>query len=56
MNKGVNDRDQEIHSEKVSKLLDEFPSQLEKCGWVIILTIFLALLLVVCFVPYPYSN
>lgn len=46
----------ELRSEKVRKLLGEIPPSLVRWGTVIIIAIFLALLLVVCFVPYPHSN
>lgn len=46
----------ELRSEKVRKLLGEIPPALVRWGTVIIVTIFLTLLLVVCFMPYPYSN
>lgn len=48
--------DIELRSEKVRDLLGEIPPSLVRWGTVIIVAIFLALLLVVCFVPYPYSN
>ena len=48
--------DIELRSEKVRDLLGEIPPALVRWGTVIIVAIFLALLLVVCFVPYPYSN
>lgn len=48
--------DIELRSEKVRYLLGEIPPALVRWGTVIIVAIFLALLLVVCFVPYPYSN
>lgn len=48
--------DIELRSEKVRDLLGEIPPTLVRWGTVIIVAIFLALLLVVCFVPYPYSN
>lgn len=47
--------DIELRSEKVRNLLGEIPPSLVKWGTVIIVAIFLALLLVVCFVPYPHS-
>ena len=46
----------ELRSEKVRNLLGEIPPALVRCGTVIIVAIFLILLLVVCFMPYPYSN
>lgn len=46
----------ELRSEKVRNLLGEIPPALVRWGTVIIVTIFLALLLVVCFVPYPHSQ
>lgn len=46
----------ELRSEKVRKLLGEIPPFFVKWGSVIIVAIFLALLLVVCFVPYPHSK
>ena len=45
-----------LRSEKVRNLLGEIPPSLVKWGTVIIVAIFLALLLVVCFVPYPHSQ
>lgn len=46
----------ELRSEKVRSLIGEIPPALVWWGTVIIVAIFLALLLVVCFMPYPYSN
>jgi len=46
----------ELRSEKVRNLLGEIPPALVRWGTVIIVAIFLALLLVVCFVPYPHSQ
>ena len=48
--------DIELRSEKVRNLLGEIPPSLVKWGTVIIVAIFLALFLVVCFVPYPHSH
>ncbi|TGY77236.1 hypothetical protein E5359_019545 [Bacteroidales bacterium] len=48
--------DIELRSEKVQKLLGEVPSSLVRWGTVVIVAIFLILLLVLCFMPYPYSN
>lgn len=48
--------DIELRSEKVRNLLGEIPPALVRWGSVIIVAIFLALLLVVCFVPYPHSK
>ena len=48
--------DIELRSEKVRNLLGEIPPSLVKWGTVIIVAIFLALLLVVCFVSYPHSH
>jgi len=48
--------DIELRSEKVQKLLGEVPSSLVRLGTVVIVAIFLILLLVLCFMPYPYSN
>lgn len=45
-----------FHSKKVCSLLDENPPALIRWGTVIIVAIFLILLLVVCFVPYPHSQ
>ena len=45
-----------LRSEKVRNLLGEIPPSLVRWGTVIIVAIFLVLLLVVCFVPYPYSQ
>ncbi len=46
----------EQRSEKVRNLLGEIPHALIRWGMVIIIAICLALILVACFVPYPYSN
>lgn len=46
----------ELRSEKVRKLLGEIPPTLVRWGTVVIVAIFLVLLLVLCFMPYPYSN
>lgn len=46
----------ELRSEKVRNLLGEIPPSLVRWGTVIIIAIFLTLLLVVCFVPYPHSQ
>ena len=46
----------ELRSEKVRNLLGEIPPALVRWGTVIIMAIFLTLLLVICFMPYPYSN
>ena len=48
--------DIELRSEKVRNLLGEIPPSLIRWGTVIIIAIFLALLIVVCFMPYPHSK
>ena len=48
--------DIELHSEKVRNLIGEIQPALVRWGTVIIVAIFLILLLVVCFVPYPHSQ
>lgn len=48
--------DVELRSEKVRTLLGEIPPSLVRWGTVIIVAIFLILLLVVCFMPYPHSQ
>lgn len=48
--------DIELRSEKVRTLLGEIPSSLVRWATVVIAVIFLVLLLVVCFMPYPYSS
>jgi hypothetical protein len=45
-----------LHSKKACNLLGENPPALVRWGTVIIVAIFLILLLVVFFVPYPYSQ
>lgn len=45
----------ELRSEKVRNLLGEIPPSLVRWGTVIIVAIFLVLLFVICFMPYPYS-
>ena len=58
MNKMKNQMSDDIErrSEKVRDLLGEIPPSLVRRGTVIIVVIFLALILVVCFVPYPHSQ
>lgn len=46
----------ELRSEKDRNLLGEIPPALVRWGTAIIIAIFLALLLVVCYVPYPHSQ
>lgn len=48
--------DMELRSKKVRNLLGEIPPALVRWGTVIIVAIFLILLLVVCFMPYPHSQ
>ena len=48
--------DIELRSEKFRNLLGEIPPSLVRWGTVIIVAIFLILLLVVCFMPYPHSQ
>ena len=55
-NKKKSSNEIELRSEKVRNLLGEIPSSLIRWGTVIIITILLILLLVVCFMPFPYSN
>lgn len=50
------DENMELRSEKVRNILGEIPSSLMRWGILIIALICIALLLVVCLVPYPYSN
>lgn len=53
--KKINDNKTELRSEKVRDILGEIPSAIVQWGTVIIIAIFLILLLVICFVPYPDS-
>lgn len=46
----------ELHSEKVRNLLCEITPVLVRWGTIIIVAVFLALLLMVCFIPYPHSQ
>lgn len=52
----VASNDIELRSEKVRQLLGEIPPALMTWGTAIILFIFLVLIIVVCFVPYPHSQ
>ena len=52
----VASNDIELRSEKVRQLLGEIPPALVTWGTEIILFIFLVLIIVVCFVPYPHSQ
>lgn len=56
MNKNNKNKEIELRSEKVRNLLGEIPPALVRWGTVIIVAIFLVLLIVLCFMPYPYSN
>lgn len=53
--KNVNS-DIELRSEKVRNLLGEIPPSFVRWGTVIIVAVFLILLIVVCFMPYPHSQ
>ena len=46
----------ELRSEKVRNLLGEIPPALVRWGTIIIVVIFIALISVICFMPYPYSK
>lgn len=46
----------ELRSERVRKLIGEFPSALVRCGIAILIMIFLALLAGFCLLPFPYSH
>lgn len=46
----------ELRSEKVRNLLGEIPPTLVRWGTAILALIFLVLLLIACFMPYPYSK
>ena len=48
--------DIELRSEKIRNLLGEIPPALVRWGTVMIVAVFLILLLVVCFMPYPHSQ
>lgn len=50
------DGDIELRSENVGRLLGEILLALVRWGTAIVVAIFLALLLVVCFMPYPHSK
>ena len=56
MNENNKNKEIELRSEKVRNLLGEIPPALVRWGTVVIVAIFLVLLIVVCFMPYPYSN
>lgn len=51
-----NNCDIELRSEKVRSILGDIPQSLLMWGTGIIIFIFLTLLIVVCFVPYPHSE
>ena len=51
-----NNCDIELRSEKVRSILGDIPQSLVMWGTGIIIFIFLTLLVVVCFVPYPHSE
>lgn len=45
-----------MRSPKVNKMLDEIPPKLVTIGIVFIAGILMALIIIVCFVPYPHSK
>lgn len=55
IHKNINS-DIELRSEKIRNLLGEIPSSLVRWGTLVIVAVFLVLLLVVCFMPYPHSQ
>ncbi len=55
-NKKKSSEEIELRSEKVRNLLGKIPPSLVRWSTVIIVAIILALLIVVCFVPYPHSK
>ena len=55
-NKKKSSEEIELRSEKVRNLLGEIPPYLIRWSTAIIVAIFLILLLVICFMPFPYSN
>lgn len=46
----------ELRSEKVRELIGDIPPILVQWGIVIIILIFIALIVAIIFIPYPYSN
>ncbi|MCM1142521.1 MAG: hypothetical protein NC453_28460 [Muribaculum sp.] len=46
----------ELRSEKVRQLIGEIPPSLVRCGIIIIAIVFIALVVAICLLPYPYSN
>lgn len=46
----------ELRSEKVRNLIGDIPPVLVRWGIIIIMLIFIALILAIIFIPYPYSN
>ena len=56
MNENNKNKEIELRSEKVRNLPGEIPPALVRWGTVVIVAIFLVLLIIVCFMPYPYSN
>ena len=52
----ISSKKKKSSEEIVRNLLGEIPPSIIRWGTVIIVAIFLILLLVICFMPYPYSN
>lgn len=46
----------ELRSPKVRRLIGEIPPALVRWGTVLIIVIFVALVLAVCLIPYPYGH
>lgn len=46
----------ELRSNKVRRLLGDFPKALETWGIVVLIVITIELILAVCLIPYPHSN
>lgn len=48
--------DQEIHSEKMRKLIKDIPKSISITGISVIILIIAAIISVLCLMPYPYSE
>lgn len=45
-----------LRSDKVRHLLNSIPKSLIRCGYCIMLVMFIVILLVICFMPFPHGN
>lgn len=50
------DGDEDMHSEKIRRLLSEMPRSLTVWGSIVIAVVFIGIVLALCLLPYPHSG